>query len=159
MAGVIKMNSNIAPHLMMAKAFFGTNHPLFDTFKIDIGIVNDGHAEMSMPFSEQLSDRRGSLHRGVLVTLLDTTCGLSIFSSLGSLKPIATIDLRVDFMRSIPPAAGLKAGVDCIGKTDTVAFISGRAFAEDSGELLAMVAGSFAIGTMGPTLDSEAGGS
>ena len=62
-------------------------------------------------------------------------------------------------MRSIPPAAGLKAVVDCIGKTDTVAFISGRAFAEDSGELLAMVAGSFAIGTMGPTLDSEAGGS
>lgn len=159
MAGIKKMDSNIAPHLMMAKAFFGTNHPLFNTFKIDIGIVNDGHAEMSMPFSEQLSDRRGSLHRGALVTLLDTTCGLSIFSSLGSLKPIATIDLRVDFLRSIPPAAGLKAVVDCIGKTDTVAFISGRAFAENSGELLATVAGSFAIGTMGPTFDSEVRGS
>jgi len=152
------MDSNNATHLMMAKAFFGTNHPLFDMFNINIGTVSDGHAEMSMPFSEQLSDRKGSLHRGALVTLLDTTCGLSIFSSLESLKPIATIDLRVDFLRSIPYAVGLNAIVDCIGRTDTVAFITGRAVAEESGEILATVAGSFAIGTMGPAFDNAARG-
>ena len=149
------MDSNNTAHLTMAKAFFGTNHPLFNMFNISVGAVSDGHAEMTMPFSEQLSDRKGSLHRGALVTLLDTTCGLSIFSSWRSLEPIATIDLRVDFLRRIPSAVGLKAIVDCIGRTDTVAFITGRAVAEDSGELLATVTGSFAIGTMGPSFDSN----
>ena len=112
------MDSNNTAHLTMAKAFFGTNHPLFNMFNISVGAVSDGHAEMTMPFSEQLSDRKGSLHRGALVTLLDTTCGLSIFSSLRSLEPIATIDLRVDFLRRIPSAVGLKAIVDCIGRTE-----------------------------------------
>lgn len=149
------MDGNNATHLTMAKAFFGTNHALFNMFNINVGAVSNGHAEMSMPFSEQLADRKGALHRGALVTLLDTTCGLSIFSSLRSLEPIATIDLRVDFLRSIPAAMGLKAVVDCIGRTDTVSFITGRAFAEESGELLATAAGSFAIGTMGPAFDNE----
>lgn len=137
-------------YLTMAKAFFGTHHPLFSAFKIDIDLIGNGHAVMRMPFSDALADRRGALHRGALVTLLDTTCGLAIFSALTSLKPIATIDLRVDFLRLIPPAAELKAVVDCVGTTETVAYIIGRAFAGEGDELIATVAGSFAIDTMGP---------
>ena len=47
------MDSNNTAHLTMAKAFFGTNHPLFNMFNISVGAVSDGHAEMTMPFSEQ----------------------------------------------------------------------------------------------------------
>ncbi len=138
----------------MATAFFGSHHPLFNTFGVETKLVGNGHAEMSMPYSVNLSDRRGALHRGTLVTLLDTTCGLAIFSALGSLKPIATIDLRVDFLRRIPIGTGLRAVVDCIGRTETVAYISGLGYAIGSDEPIAMVAGSFAIDTMGPSFDS-----
>lgn len=51
--------------------------------------------------SSALRSTRG-LHRGVVVTLLDTNCGLAIFSRLGDMRPIATIDLRVDFIRPVP---------------------------------------------------------
>lgn len=138
----------------MAKAFFGSHHPLFNSFGVEIGLVGKGHAEMSMPYAGNLSDRRGALHRGTLVTLLDTACGLAIFSSLGSLKPIATIDLRVDFLKRIPVGAGLRAVVDCIGRTETVAYISGRGYADGSEDPIAMVAASFAIDTMGPSFDA-----
>ncbi|MBT9610807.1 MAG: PaaI family thioesterase [Aquabacterium sp.] len=140
--------------LNAAKVFFGSNHPLFKTMDIDIASIDNGKAEMTMPFSMQLSDHRGALHRGALVTLLDTTSGLAIFSALQTLQPIATIDLRIDYLRSIPAGVGVRAVVDCIATTATVAFIVGKALAEGQDEPVAMVAGSFAIDTMGPSFDS-----
>lgn len=86
-------------YLTMAKTFFGTAHPLFNAFGIEIDEIGKGRAVMRMPSNVALSDRNGGLHRGVVVTLLDTNCGLAIFSRLGDMRPIATIDLRVDFIR------------------------------------------------------------
>jgi len=137
-----------------ARVFFGSDHPLFNMMGIDITLIDTGKAEMTMPFSMQLSDQRGALHRGALVTLLDTTCGLAIFSALQSMQPIATIDLRVDYLRPLPSGVGIRAIVDCVATTATVAFIVGKALAEGQEEPVATVAGSFAIGTMGPSFDS-----
>jgi uncharacterized protein (TIGR00369 family) len=134
-----------------ARSFFGDQHPLFSTFGIEIVRVASGRAEMRMPFSLRLADKRSALHRGALVTLLDTTCGLAIFSALESLQPIATIDLRVDFLREIPPHAGLVADVECVGRTQRIAYVMGKAYAQDGDEPIALVAGSFAIDTMGPS--------
>ncbi|MFZ5560547.1 MAG: PaaI family thioesterase [Pseudomonadota bacterium] len=141
-------------HAAMARAFFGSQHPLFGAFGIDVVAVADARAEMTMPFSEKLADGRGALHRGPLVTLLDTTCGLAIFSALRSLRPIATIDLRVDYLRPIPAGSGLRAVVECIGWTDSVAFIAGRGYALGDEKPLATVNGSFAIDTLGPAFGS-----
>lgn len=142
-----------------AKAFFGNHHPLFKSFSVEINHVDNGHSEMTMPFSAALADGRGALHRGVMVTLLDSCCGLSIFSALGTMKPIATIDLRVDFLREIPPATALIAEINYVGSTPTVAYITGKAFAVGSDAPIATVAGSFAIDTMGPAFDSKMGDS
>jgi uncharacterized protein (TIGR00369 family) len=141
-------------HAAMAKAFFGSTHPLFNAFGIEVVAVTDAKAEMAMPFSGTLADGHGALHRGTLVTLLDTTCGLAIFSALRSLRPIATIDLRVDYLRPIPAGSGLRAVVECIGWTDSVAFITGRGYADGDDMPLTTVTGSFAIDTLGPAFDS-----
>jgi uncharacterized protein (TIGR00369 family) len=152
---VMNVLPNSGPeYTTMAKAFFGNHHPLFNSFGVEIGQVGKGSAEMSMPFSGNLADHRGALHRGTLVTLLDTTCGLAIFSALGTLRPIATIDLRVDFLSRVPVGVGLRAVVECVGRTDTVAYIAGRGYADGSDEPVAMVSGSFAIDTMGPSFDA-----
>jgi uncharacterized protein (TIGR00369 family) len=143
-------------HAAMAKAFFGSQHPLFNAFGIEVVTVANARAEMTMPFSKTLADGHGALHRGTLVTLLDTTCGLAIFSALGSLRPIATIDLRVDYLRPIPAGSGLRAVVECTGWTDGVAFIAGRGYAPGDELPLATVSGCFAIDTLGPAFDSTA---
>ncbi|MDE2420555.1 MAG: PaaI family thioesterase [Gammaproteobacteria bacterium] len=145
--------------LTKARAFFGTQHPLFKSFSVEINHVHNGHSEMTMPFSATLADGRGALHRGVMVTLLDSCCGLSIFSALGTMQPIATIDLRVDFLQEIPPATALIAVIDYVGRTPSIAYITGKAFAVGSHDPVATVAGSFAIGTMGPAFDSSIGDS
>lgn len=141
-----------------AKAFFGDQHPLFKNFGVEIVSVKSGKAEMRMPYLPHLADRRSAVHRGALVTLLDTTCGLAIFSALNSLQPIATIDLRVDFLREIPPGVGLVAAVECVGRTQQIAYIAGKGYAQGDDDPIALVAGSFAIDTMGPSFQPLASG-
>ena len=150
------MSLEVENYNRMAKTFFGSQHPLFRTFSIEIVRVAAGKAVMKMPYSPGLADKRAALHRGALVTLLDTACGLAIFSALDSLRPIATIDLRVDFLRTIPPNTGLVAEIECVGKTDRIAYIMGKGYATDDDEPIALVAGSFAIDTLGPSFGSAA---
>lgn len=141
--------------LDMVRQYFGSQHPLFRAMDATIVGIEKGQAVCTMPCTPRMQDGRGALHRGAMVTLLDNTCGLAIFAHLGTVKPIATIDLRVDYLRPMPPGVGVRCVVECIGTTDTVAWINGRALTLDDAALpLAAVTGSFAINTLGPSLDN-----
>lgn len=151
-------DKSLVDSLALAKTFFGTQHPLFSSFGIDVESVGKDRTTMVMPFAEKLCDHRHALHKGALVTLLDTNCGLAIFATLGSLKPIATIDLRVDFVAIVPPYQGVRTEVECISHGDGLAYVSGKALCQESGKLLATTSGSFAIGTIGPSFSKPTEG-
>lgn len=139
--------------LIAAKAFFGSNHPLFSAFGIEVEDADANAAVMSMPCSENMCDSRGALHRGAIATLLDTTCGLAIFARLGDMRPIATIDLRLDFITDPVAGEGVRSKVECIAVAGDLAYVRGTAWSSASDSLLASVSGSFAIGTLGPAFD------
>ncbi|ARB45668.1 MAG: PaaI family thioesterase [Alcanivorax sp.] len=141
-------------YLTMAKTFFGTSHPLFNAFGVEVEEVGKGRAAMSLSCRPALCDRHGGLHRGVVVTLLDTNCGLAIFSRLGDMRPIATIDLRVDFIRPVPAGEGIYSEVECYAVRGDIAYVRGQGCAYSDHNLLATVFGSFAVGTLGPAFDS-----
>lgn len=144
------IDSNERKNIDLASSFFSNHHPLFNAMQISIVEAPEGYAKMYMPFNSTLCDNRGALHRGAMVTLLDTTCGLAIFSTRRCLKPIATIDLRVDYLDEIPAGEALVAVVTCIdAASEAIVYIQGHAETE-SGIRLARVSGSFAIGTLGP---------
>lgn len=149
-------NSNAAS-LIAAKAFFGTDHPLFGAFGIDVERIDPEGAVMTMPCVAELCDRRGATHLGAITTLLDTTCGLSIFAKLGDMRPIATIDLRVDFIEAAAAGEGVRSEVTCIAVAGDVAYVRGEARGCNSAKMLASVSGSFAIGTLGPSFDQIVG--
>ena len=41
----------------------------------------------------------GVVHGGVITTLLDSVCGLAVFSSFTQMRPVATLDLRIDYLK------------------------------------------------------------
>ena len=146
--------SEAMSYMTMAKTFFGSSHPLFNAFGIEVEEIGKGRAVMSMPYSVELSNRSGCLHRGVIATLLDTNCGLAIFSRLGDMRPIATIDLRVDFIREALPGEDVRAEVECYAVQGDIAYVKGKAVDCSDDSLLASVSGSFAVGTRGPAFDT-----
>jgi uncharacterized protein (TIGR00369 family) len=146
-------STSALPGLDVVTQYFGSQHPLFRAMGIRILGVTDSGAQLAMPCMPRMCDARGAVHRGAMV-MLDNTCGLAIFAAIGRVTPVATIDLRVDYLREIPPATGIRCTVTCIRHTPGVAWIRGDAVTDDdAAQLLATVTGTFAINTMGPPLE------
>lgn len=66
---------------------------------------------------------------GVVTALLDHGCGLAVWDAIGEFKPIATMDLRIDYMRPATPELDLIICARCYKLTRSVGFV--RAFAHD----------------------------
>ena len=138
-------------------------HPLFDMMGFEAVKVEGGVAQAKVAFSEALSDNRGALHRGILVTLADTACGMATFSSLDEFLPIATVDLRIDYAEPIPPRCGLEAYIECHHVGEGAAHSNGVVRVinpeGDADIVVARIAGIFAINTPGrPVMNVENGG-
>lgn len=65
----------------------------------------------------------GIWHTGPAISLADATCGLAVMLALPAIESVATLDLRMDYLR--PAAAGqpLYARAECYHLTRRVAFV------------------------------------
>ena len=100
----------------------------------------------------------GVLHGGVVTTLLDSTAGAAVLSKLGSPMPIATLDLRIDYLRPSTPRKTLRAKVECFKMTHHVAFARGIAYNDDESDPVASVAGTFMLRTQSVRKSKAEGG-
>ena len=64
-----------------------------------------GVVEIAMPWSEEFvgDPRTGVLHGGVISALMDTCCGAAVMTHPTRPATTATIDLRIDYLRSATP--------------------------------------------------------
>ena len=106
-----------------------------------------GQAKVTIPYDEKLvgDPETGVVHGGVVTTLLDTGCGIAAISRTGLMGNIATLDLRIDYMRPAMPGRALTAACECYRVTRSVAFARGVAFDEDPDDPVATAAGAFMI--------------
>jgi uncharacterized protein (TIGR00369 family) len=84
---------------------------------------------------------------GVITTLIDHCSGLAVACALDVLRPIATVDLRVDYLRAAKPGVDLYARVDCYKVTRNVAFARGTAYETTPDDAFASSLGTFMIGS------------
>lgn len=74
---------------------------------------------------------RGILHGGVVTTLIDTVGGMAVLARLMKLIPIATLDLRIDYLAPARAGETLYATATCYRTTRSIAFV--RAWAWHAG--------------------------
>ena len=93
----------------------------------------------------------GVLAGGVITTLLDHVCGLAVGSQGGG-GGTATLDLRIDYMRSAEPGRDIFARAHCYKLTNAIAFVRATAFEEDPDDPIATAQGAFVLaGAPAPT--------
>lgn len=111
--------------------------------------VGDGKAALVMPYADHLvgDPKTGVLHGGAVSALLDTCCGADVMSHPKSPAATATIDLRIEYLRSATPGQRIKAVATCYHVTRSVAFVRARALDEDAERPVAMATGTFTVGT------------
>lgn len=101
--------------------------------------------ELALPWREDLVGETGSgiLASGPIVSLMDMAAGMSIWSASGRFQAVATLDLRVDYMRPARPHAAVNGRVQCYRMTRSAAFVRGTAHDGDPDDPVAHVAGVF----------------
>jgi uncharacterized protein (TIGR00369 family) len=116
---------------------------------LEMVTAEDGEARMRLPYSPDLvgNPETGVLHGGAITSLMDACCGAAVFMKLSEPVPIATLDLRIDYLR--PAAAGreVMAHATCFRLTRNVAFVRGVAYHDDEADPIAAAAGAFMLAT------------
>ncbi|MDA9009111.1 PaaI family thioesterase [Alphaproteobacteria bacterium] len=109
-------------------------------------------ATIDMPYQADLaiSKADGAMHGAVLTTLVDTCLGMAALTKSASTRPIATVDLRVDFLRPSTINQDIRSHCTCYHLNGDLAFAEGTVIDKKSGEILLKAMGTFMLGTKGP---------
>lgn len=111
--------------------------------------LDDGRARIRLPYAAHLVGNPVSrvLHGGAITSLMDATCGAAVFMKLDRPVPIATLDLRIDYLRPATPDRDVIGSAECYKVTRNVAFVRGLAYHDDPDDPIAAAAGSFMLST------------
>lgn len=121
----------------------GTPHAKF--LGIKFVAVDIGRATLSLPYDEKLVGNAETkvLHGGVLTALLDQASGLAAVSSFDDMLPVATLDLRIDYMRAATPGKTIIAEAHAYKATRHIAFVRATAHEGDIDNPVASSQASF----------------
>lgn len=157
-AGVSDASEDI--HEKMKRAFSqGVPHDVALGLKM-LGVV-EGEVRFELPYDLKLvgDPDTGTLHGGAITTLLDACSGAAVFAALPSLVPIATLDLRIDYLKPAEPGKPVFGRARCYKLTRNVAFTRAVAYQDDPDDAVAHSVGTFMLSTKLGTHTSAGGSS
>lgn len=114
-------------------------------------------ARSRLPYSQKLigDPDTGVVHGGVITGLLDHTCGMSVMGALREPIPIATLDLRIDYMKPAVPGEEIIAEAHCLKVGHDVAFVRGSAYQKNANDPVAICTGTFMLMRGQPIMAKE----
>ena len=111
--------------------------------------IGRSRGTMTLPARpEWLGDpTRGLMHPGALTVLADSACGLAVGASIKTIAPYATLDLRMDYLRSAGPELDTRCAAECYRLTRNVAFVRADVWQERRDEPIATAQATFMMST------------
>lgn len=104
-------------------------------------------AWLSVPYDEKLigNIETGVIHGGVITAMLDNACGVAVQLAMPERISIATLDLRIDYMKPATPGLALTGHAHCYKVTRNIAFVRGTAYHTDPEDPIAACVGTFML--------------
>ncbi|MBL9106545.1 MAG: PaaI family thioesterase [Myxococcales bacterium] len=102
-----------------------------------------------LPYSERLvgNPETGVLHGGAISAAMDAACGSAVFQALPRPMTIATLDLRIDYVKLGTPRRDILLHAHCYKVTRSVAFVRAVAYHDSEDDPIATATGTFMLGT------------
>ncbi|WP_303831884.1 PaaI family thioesterase [Asticcacaulis taihuensis] len=115
------------------------------------GASEDG-ITMAMPWREDLvgDPETRVIASGVVTALLDNCCGMAVWDKINAFKPVATLDLRIDYMRPALPDHELKVTAKCYKLTRSIGFVRAFAYETSVDDPVAAAQGAFIVTALKP---------
>lgn len=133
--------------LELLPLFFGGGVPHNEALGMQLLGVEGDDVSVMLPYADFLvgNPETGVLHGGVVTTLIDATCGAAVLVKLRRMVRVATLDLRIDYLRPARPGKDLVARAVCYKTTRSVAFVRALAHDGDGADPVASAQGTFII--------------
>lgn len=114
---------------------------------ITLDKLGPGEAYMTLPYSDKIvgHPETGVVHGGAITSLMDACCGAAVYMKLLERARIATLDLRIDYLRPATPGQAVVAHAECYKTTRNVAFVRCLAYHDDPKDAVASAAATFMI--------------
>ena len=111
--------------------------------------ITDTEAMHELPYDAKLvgNPDTGTLHGGAITALLDGCSGSAVFAALTEPVPIATLDLRIDYLKPAEPGKSVIGKATCYKITRNVAFTRAVAYQDDPENVIAHSVGTFMLST------------
>jgi uncharacterized protein (TIGR00369 family) len=128
---------------------FSINVPHNKALGMKIVDMKPKEALFELPYSENLvgNPDTGVIHGGAITALLDGASGAAVFAALDDFVPIATLDLRIDYLRPAEAGKAVLARATCYKLAKNVAFTRGVAYHDDPDDPIAHSVGTFMLST------------
>lgn len=119
--------------------------------KLETVSLDKTGAVLKVPYDEKLigDPETGVIAGGVVTTLLDHACGQAVHTGLTEFKTIATLDLRIDYMRPAKVGKDIYARAHCYKVTRSVAFVRAVAYDDDPEDPVAAAQAAFMLDSSG----------
>ena|SRR5450755_3599735 len=135
--------------------------PFIQALGAEVIAAEPGKSTMRLPYRADIvgNPDTGVVHGGVITGLLDHACGMAVGSALGvgagaaspsTMRGIATLDLRIDYMKAAKPGADIFVFAECLKITHQIVFARGKAYQESQDDLIASATGAFIITELRP---------
>jgi uncharacterized protein (TIGR00369 family) len=111
--------------------------------------ISDTEVLYELPYDAKLvgNPDTGTLHGGAITALLDGCSGAAVFAALTDPVPIATLDLRIDYLKPAEPGKSVIGKATCYKVTRNVAFTRAVAYQDDPENVIAHSVGTFMLST------------
>ncbi len=125
--------------------------PHGEAIGLEVVKQEENYALVKVAYSENLvgDPESGVVHGGVLTTMLDNASGMAVHSgpSPDEETAIATLDLRIDYLRGAVPQKTIHAEANCYKRTKNIVFVRGLAYEDDRDDPVATSVATFMMGT------------
>ncbi|MBX9745925.1 MAG: PaaI family thioesterase [Hyphomonadaceae bacterium] len=109
--------------------------------------LEGNHVWGRCPYKPELigDPETGVIAGGVITTFLDQLCGMAAVLAMKEPSIVATIDIRIDYMRAATPGKDVRAEAHCYKIGKNVAFVRAVAFEDSADNPIAHATSTFMV--------------
>lgn len=84
--------------------------PAYRHIGMKVVLAEDGSSRIEMEVQEELKNLYGTVHGGLLATLMDSACGVALGSLLKAGESLVTLDLRINYLAPVKSGTVIAEG-------------------------------------------------